>query len=493
MLEVLEPEKANMKDWISRYFSIFKKRRILPPASLKFQLTLGITVFSIMSLVGVTAWTSLRMQRLLVNSHKYKIEEIAEKFSQEVAIYSEMEMISRDQAIEKVIAKPEIKGHLVWIRDDQGNIITESMGFQDDLDLETHNQLLEYTNMPLKPKVALIGGRYWVACAGPIQLSEENLGKLYLVTDITREYTIFLSIVYSLIPATILSTILLILISAWYIRKSLEPLQQMSLLTETISADDLSDYRLKLEQAPSEVSMLANTCNKMLDRLSESWEQQREFVGNVSHELRTPLTIVQGYIQSTLRRGDNLTPPQREGLEVAANEAERTIRLLQDLLELARADHGNLHLQVEVFNVNTLVSEVWEMAQQFSQGRVHLEPIPRNFKVKADRNRLKQVLLNLIDNALKYSEPEQPITLKVKQKEKRVYISVCDRGQGIPLQHQSRIFDRFYRVDEARTRAGGTGLGLSIVKTLVEGMGGRVTLLSKPGKGSIFTVILPGR
>jgi signal transduction histidine kinase len=141
--------------------------------------------------------------------------------------------------------------------------------------------------------------------------------------------------------------------------------------------------------------------------------------------------------------------------------------------------------------VNDLLSEIREMAQQFSQGRVYLEPSQAIIQIKADRNRLKQVLLNLIDNAIKYSEPEQPITLKVKSQDQEVYISVCDKGQGIPLQHQSRIFERFYRVDEARTRAGGTGLGLSIVKTIVEGMGGRVTVLSKPGKGSIFTVILP--
>jgi heavy metal sensor kinase len=489
MLYVVKINPKNMNDWILKSFPKIQKGKILPPVSLKFQLTIGITIFSVLSLGSVTTWTSLRMQKLLVDSHKYKIQEIAKKFSHEVTVYSEM--MSLEEAIQRVIEKPEIKEHLLWIRDNNGNIITESMGFQEDINPQTHAQILEYTNMPLKPKVSLIGGRYWVACGGEFKVGNQQLGKLYLVTDVTQEYTIFLSIVYSLIPATVLATILLIIVSAWYIRKSLEPLQQMSQLTENISADALSDYRLTLEQAPSEVSMLANTCNKMLDRLSESWEQQRQFVGNVSHELRTPLTIVQGYLQSTLRRGNNLTPPQREGLEVAANETERTIRLLQDLLELARADHGNLHFQIEAFDVNDLLSEIREMAQQFSQGRVYLEPSQAIIQIKADRNRLKQVLLNLIDNAIKYSEPEQPITLKVKSQDQEVYISVCDKGQGIPLQHQSRIFERFYRVDEARTRAGGTGLGLSIVKTIVEGMGGRVTVLSKPGKGSIFTVILP--
>jgi signal transduction histidine kinase len=229
----------------------------------------------------------------------------------------------------------------------------------------------------------------------------------------------------------------------------------------------------------------------MLARLSQAWEQERQFLSNASHELRTPLTIVQGYLQSVLRRGTNLTPSQREALLTAAEEADRIIRLLQDLLDLARADGGHMHLNIESLVLNDLVAEVAGMAQQYSDRAIVIEAGVGVIEVMADRNRLKQVLLNLIDNALKYSDSSQAVTLKLDQLGQQVIIQVCDKGCGIPLSHQTRIFERFYRVDEARARAtGGYGLGLSIVKTLVETMGGSVKVRSKLGEGSTFTVTL---
>ena len=131
------------------------------------------------------------------------------------------------------------------------------------------------------------------------------------------------------------------------------------------------------------------------------------------------------------------------------------------------------------------------MADKCSEREIKVEASTEIIEVKADYTRLKQVLLNLIDNAVKYSEPETPIILKLTRKEEEGCVQVCDVGYGIPLQYQSRIFERFYRIDEARNRAGGTGLGLSIVKTLVEGMGGKVSVRSKLSEGSVFTVYLP--
>ncbi|NES72109.1 MAG: hypothetical protein F6K24_46405 [Okeania sp. SIO2D1] len=215
-------------------------------------------------------------------------------------------------------------------------------------------------------------------------------------------------------------------------------------------------------------------------------------MSNVSHELRTPLTIVSGYLQSTLRRGKNLSEPQREALEIASSEAERTIQLLQDLLNMARADSGHLSFNLESLVAGNVLEEVVAMARQYSNREINLEPFDKSIRIKADRDRLKQVLLNLIDNAVKYSDPGQPIVIKLHRCDHKAVIQICDRSQGIPLQHQTRIFERFYRIDEARSRtSGGTGLGLSIVKTLVEGMGGSVAVLSTLGKGSNFSVNLP--
>lgn len=238
-------------------------------------------------------------------------------------------------------------------------------------------------------------------------------------------------------------------------------------MTAVISTEDLGKSQLCLDNAPSEVKELAQTLTMLLSRLSQSWEQEREFVSNVSHELRTPLTIVHGYLQSVLRRQNNLTPTQQEALETAASEAERTIRLLQDLLDLARADSGYLQFQMKSYVLNDLVEEVVIMAEKYSDRVITIDSIKYPIEVKVDYSRLKQVLLNLIDNAVKYSEAGTPITFKLNQLQDKAIIQVCDKGYGIPLQHQARIFERFYRVNESRSHAtGGCGLGLSIVKVL---------------------------
>jgi signal transduction histidine kinase len=262
-------------------------------------------------------------------------------------------------------------------------------------------------------------------------------------------------------------------------------------MASVISVEDLGSVQLYLDHAPSEVKELAQTLNMLLSRLSKSWEQERQLVSNISHELRTPLTIIHGYLQSILRRKSNLTEIQQEALETAASEAERTIHLLQDLLDLARADSGYLHFQMQPIVLNDLVEEVVVMARKYSDRQITIESVAYPIEVRADYNRLKQVLLNLINNAVNYSESDTQIVLKLNQMHEKIIIQVCDQGYGIPLQHQARIFERFYRVDESRSHmTGGYGLGLSIVKTFVESMGGSVSVESKLGEGSIFTITL---
>jgi signal transduction histidine kinase len=276
------------------------------------------------------------------------------------------------------------------------------------------------------------------------------------------------------------------------IRKALQPLQQMSQVASTVSADDLSGAKLELDRAPDEIVGLAQAFNEMLVRLSGSWEQQRQFVGNISHELRTPLAVITGYLQSLLRRGGNLSPHQQQAVATASAEAERTIRMLQDLLDMARVDSGNLHFRLTPILLNTLVVEVAHMSQKVSHRQINPLITSEDVMVDADQDRLQQVLINLVDNAIKYSAPDQAVDLALEKTEQQAVIHVRDRGVGIALAHQQRIFERFYRVDESMTRSrDGTGLGLAIAKSLTEGMNGRITLRSKLGEGSLFTITLP--
>ncbi len=461
-------------------------RKLLDTASLKVRLTIGIAGVAALGMGSLAAWTSMRMQHILVSTHKENMKYIAGRFPRDVQIYSEM--IPLEEGAQRAIASLSTPEKLIWIKDAKGIVQAKSEALNQP---EIGDTLLGVKNVPLIPQVKDLNGSYWLMCATPLRVKGSNLGQLYLAHDITHDQIMFLNLIRSLTIATVIAIAMMTTIIAIYIHRSMQPLKRISQLTSTISADKLDQAHINLEQAPTEVRELAETVDQMLVRLAESWEHQRELLSNVSHELRTPLTIISGYIQSILRRGSNLSEMQTEALTTAASEADRTVQLLQDLLDLARLDSGRLQFQPENIILNDLVKEVVGMAKQYSNRAIAVDLEPDIVAIKADSHRLKQVLLNLIDNAVKYSEPETPITLKLIEQNNLAIIQVCDRGVGIPLQQQGRIFERFFRVDESRNRAGGTGLGLSIVKTLVEGMGGNISVRSQLNEGSTFTINFP--
>ena len=341
--------------------------------------------------------------------------------------------------------------------------------------------LLNLAEIPPSPELQYVNGRYWLLCATNLTVNDVLLGKIFIAQDITGDQTLFLRLMSNLSLASLLAILMMSGMLAWYVRRSLLPLKRISQLAEKISPEQLAEAHLELENPPSEVKQLAQTLEATLMRLGDAWEHQRQLMSNVSHELRTPLTIVSGYLQSTLRRSSNLTVMQREALEIASSEANRTVQLLADLLDLARADNDRLYFSLETLCLNDWLSELESMIAHYRDRKIQVNSPKKSLIIRADSNRLKQVLLNLLDNAVNYSEKDSPITVTASNEQQRATIRVSDRGMGIPLAQQSRIFERFYRVDDDRSRAtGGTGLGLSIVKTLVSGMGGTISLTSQP-------------
>ncbi|HBW57703.1 MAG TPA: two-component sensor histidine kinase [Oscillatoriales bacterium UBA8482] len=463
-------------------------RKQISLSSLQFRLTLELVLLSILGLSSVAFWAGWQLSQNLIIAHKGTLEYISARFPEQVELYSEMGSI--EVGLNRSVYKASTDGVMVWVKRNDGMLLVNSPGM--DMQSTKITQMISLTKVPTYPSLIYISDRYLVICARTLTIKNNLVGTVYFSKDITLEKNQLNHSIRSLIWVSILVILLLMLAIASRIRHALRPLQQMSQVASTLSAEDLKAAKLELHQAPDEILGLAQTFNQMLLRLSDSWEQQRQFVGNVSHELRTPLTVVLGYLQSLLRRGTNFSDYQKQALETAIGETERTIRMLEDLLNLARADSGNLHFAVNPVVLNTLVAEVAAMSQNVSNRQIILISNDQQVVACADQNRLQQVLINLVDNAIKYSSPEQPVELKLEKTEKQAIIHICDRGIGISLAHQNRIFERFYRVDESMTRSrDGTGLGLAIAKSLIEGMEGHITLRSKPGEGSIFTIILP--
>jgi signal transduction histidine kinase len=456
-------------------------------SSLQFRLTIEVAALAIFGLGSVAIWTSWKMQQLLIASHLQNVQYIASRFSQDATIYSDMLPVGT--GLQKTIDTVTVPNLHIWVKGADGKLLAQSANLNTTLPAKA--ELMSLTEMPIKPQVYPLNDRYLVLCEGPVSIKGAPSSKVYIALDVTHEQNELTASLRSLVIVCSLALVLMVVAIALRIRRSLQPLQEMSQMAGMISADDLGKAKLQLRHAPREVKELAQAFNMMLSRLFEAWEQQRQFVSNVSHELRTPLTIVSGYLQSLLRRSPNLTDHQREALLTAQSEADLTIRLLQELLDLARADSGYMHFNLEPLILNDLLLEVTGMAEKFSHRSVIVNAT-EIVEAITDRARLRQVLINLIDNAVKYSSSDEAILLEVKHSDKKALIRVSDRGVGIPLQDQSRIFERFYRVDESRARStGGHGLGLAIVKTLVEGMKGEITVRSQPGEGSTFTIVLP--
>jgi signal transduction histidine kinase len=279
----------------------------------------------------------------------------------------------------------------------------------------------------------------------------------------------------------------------------LVPISQLLQATEKLVNMDL---RQRLETDPNEpieTSELRKSFNRLLNRLEESLNIQCQFVADASHELRTPLTSIQGYTKLLLRRGQSIDANLlAEALQTISDESGRLIRLVSDLLQLARADAGQAVInQQEIIDMRDVLGSVEDTVTVIAPEQIEIQFILSQtpIYVFADGDRLKQVFLNLTNNAIKATQAGGKVTVTLRSTNGQAIIRVIDTGIGIAPADQQRIFNRFYRVERSRTRSrlygGGTGLGLAIALTIIKAHKGTIELESELNKGSTFTVRLP--
>lgn len=242
-----------------------------------------------------------------------------------------------------------------------------------------------------------------------------------------------------------------------------------------------------------EVSQLAGTFNYMKNRLAQIEEMRRDLIANVSHELRTPLTSIRGFMQGIL---DGVVPPEQQEkyLKRAYHETGRLNRLVNDLLQMARMQTGNIALDRKTIALGAILEEITdEFSMQAREKNVSLEVgADAGLTLDADRDKLKQVLLNLVQNALNYTGEGGKICILARVEEGGLAIRVKDNGAGIPASQLSLVFERFHRVEKSRSQnVPGTGLGLSIARDLVELHGGTISVHSEVGRGTEFIIKLP--
>ena len=292
----------------------------------------------------------------------------------------------------------------------------------------------------------------------------------------------------------VIGAITLSAVASWSLAsKALRPVDRLTREASSIGRSDDLTRRLAEPPRRDEIGRLAATFNDMLARLEQTVANQRRFLADASHELRTPLTAIRTNLAGLLR-GVAADPAEREAaLKDIAREADRMGRLVADLLALARVDAGQ-PLGRHPLALDTLLLEVYQQEKALADGvKLTLGELEQ-VEVEADPDRLKQLILNLVDNALRYTPAGGDVTLDLIRRDAWAVLRVADTGPGIPDEHLPRIFDRFYRVDQPRSRAvGGTGLGLAIARWVAEAHGGRIEVESGEATGSTFTVLLPAR
>jgi two-component system, OmpR family, sensor kinase len=287
--------------------------------------------------------------------------------------------------------------------------------------------------------------------------------------------------------------------------QALRPVDRITRAAEQISTGDLAE-RVPMSAKMDEIGRLVATFNQMISRLQSAFERQKQFTSDASHEMRTPLAVMRGDIEIALRR-ERSSDEYKRVLTSNLEEIVRLSRLVEDLLMLARADYGRLELRHEPVDLNKLCQQMVEyispLAQQKGQDILYYQLNGKaqetatvdsaEIKIIGDMQRIKQLLLNLLDNAIKYTDFGGKVSLELKTEGKCAVITIADTGRGIPPEDLPHIFERFFRRSKTTSdrSATGFGLGLSIVKWIVDSHSGKITAQSEVGRGTTFTVKFP--
>ncbi len=334
------------------------------------------------------------------------------------------------------------------------------------------------------------GGLHLRVVSVPLEQNERRIGTLQIAVNLDVVDAARLGLTKTLAVIWVVA-ILFSANAAWLtLGQTLRPLKSISLAAEQINrADDLS-RRIPYDGPADEIGSLVDSFNQTLERLEALFTSQQRLLADVSHELRTPLTVIKGNAD-LMRRMKSL---DEESLTSIDQEAGRLSRLVGGLLLLAQAESGKLALVEKPVELDMLVTEVFQEMSVLAKNKVHLHlnEIDQVI-VKGDRDRLKQVFINLVANAIQYTPPGGDVFLSLERIGEQGRVICRDTGPGIPAEDLPHIFERFYRAEKSRTRGrtAGFGLGLSIANWIVERHGGRIEVKSKEGQGTAFAIWLP--
>lgn len=436
-------------------------------AIMLFLLTIGV-FFSAFQFLIKKQSSSLVITTELISDHL--VEEIEEG-----------EPLSNQEILEEQNNDPYLS---IFIYDTSGNMINRMLNF--------HLNEEALPNVGNSPVLVFDEGKLLLCVSHNIQEHSTVYGTIYIVQNLQSEASFLKLLGILLIGANLIGALAALLVGRATSRRMLAPIGQIIDATNQISGSNLA-ARLDVPEPDDELKSLALTINGMLERVSTAYRQQGRFVADVSHELRTPLAVMQGNVDLLSRWGSEDKAVLKDSIHALQKQTEYMNQLVENLLFLARFDNMQSQLNVSAFAVGELFFElIEEQALIDTEHTYSVECLGEDDRIGADRTMIKQLLRALIDNSVKYTPGGGTIRLACSDGQTNVTLSVSDDGVGMDAEHYEHIFERFYRVDQARARStGGMGLGLSIVYAIAQAHGGYASVESEPGKGTSISVTLP--
>lgn len=396
-----------------------------------------------------------------------------------------------DEVISHVALMESEASTEVVITDGHGKVLDSST------EIEQFNDYLTkmHTDVPWKGKVIENNwkDKPFIATISPVEHGEEVVGYVYMFQDTKSVHSLINRLNEHFFVAGIIAICLTVIIIVFLSKALTKPLIKMKDATSQISKGNFS---VTLDNpGKDELGDLAKSIQLLANDLNYLWQERNDFLASISHELRTPLTYIKGYADIVLKR-DLSIEDQEKYLKIIVEETNRLSALIKDLFDLAKIDKNTFIIQKSRINLADFIYMIErKLSPAFLQQNMHLDiDCPPNIFIMADFSRLEQIILNLLDNAMKYSHEGARVTVQAKMiNTHRIQIAITDNGKGIPADDLPYIFNRFHRVDKARTRSlGGTGLGLAIVKELVDKHGGEIVLKSEEGKGTEVALTFEG-
>jgi heavy metal sensor kinase len=453
--------------------------------SLRTRLTLWYVLLLAITLAAFCGGVYLAMRENLYANLDDSLEGRAELVS---GILTEEGFFDTDVMIQ---GDPTEGEEFVRVYDEGGDLALDNSGpqFRPDTDPDAVEAALSGDSVRRDIKVDGVELR---VLTSPVMVDGETVGAVEVglskeeVRDTLNQLLVIIAVAYPM------ALVVAGLGGAFIAGRALSPIDRVTRVARRISAEDLSQ-RLNMRLPDDEVGRLANTFDEMIARLDEAFRRQRQFTADASHELRTPLTAIKGQTEVALQR-DRDADTYQEVLSKVNGEVDRMIRLVGSLLTLARADAREIPVGRESLNLSAVVTDAVEQVRPAASEKAISLNVRSNsdIRLKADQDLILQLMLNLLDNSVKYTPSGGAIEVSLRAEGAQAEVTVSDTGPGIPPEHLPHIFDRFYRVDKARTRAeGGAGLGLSISRWIAEAHGGMLRVESAPGRGSKFTLSLP--